>query len=137
MQYACRQGNKEPETKISASASDDRVSKLLYKTGRKSDVWRTRSKENPQLLTYLRQTMGKMSIKDIKTSDYSVILRADDARSRLQNLHVPALALQGIEDYVAQPVYLALSKVKGGHASPLEAPKDVLDFIGQVIALKQ
>lgn len=92
-------------------------------------------KESQQWLTYLRQTMGRMRIKDIKTSDYSVILRADDAHNKLQNLKVPALALKGMEDYVASPAFIALSKVKGGHASPLEAPDEVLKFITQVIAL--
>lgn len=93
-------------------------------------------KTNPDLLTYLRQTMNLMSARSIRMTDRSVIMRADSGQQMVQDLKVPALFLKGKEDYVISPNGVKIQEVLGGHVSPLEQPTRVLEFINKVIALK-
>lgn len=92
-------------------------------------------KDNPKLLAYLQQSMGKLTAKEIRWTDKIAIIDAEDASQKIRTLKVPTIALKGEEDYVAAPLQLQLLMVKGGHVSPLEAKEDVLAFIFKVIAL--
>lgn len=93
--------------------------------------------ENPQLLDYLNASMGKLTNKEVKLIDKTVITQADDATVKVENLKVPALALKGKEDYVPNPPKLELTLVEGGHVSPVEVPEEVLNFVQKVIALER
>ncbi|MBL4649249.1 MAG: hypothetical protein JKY03_05915, partial [Aureispira sp.] len=45
------------------------------------------------------------------------------------------IALKGRTDHVKNPPKLELTLVDGGHVSPLVAPKEVLNFVREVISL--
>ncbi len=86
--------------------------------------------QNPQLMQKLLTAMEKLSNKEIRYTDKAVRIEAKDATPILQSLGVPAIALTGEEDYVGVPPVAQTIMVKGGHVSPLEAPKEVNNMIG-------
>ncbi len=90
--------------------------------------------KNPDLLTYLQSTMGKLSSRQIMQTDQFVILDADDVSSLIATLPVPAFALKGEEDYVPSPPGIDTEIVPGGHISPLEVPMRVAAFTRSVLA---
>lgn len=100
------------------------VAKALY--GKKT------LQENPELLHYLKNSIGKLTKEEVKTTDYAVIINADDATDKLKNLTVPAMALKGVEDYVPTPA-MEVKIIEGGHVSPIEKPKAVQDFVQQLL----
>lgn len=89
--------------------------------------------ENPKLLDTLNSSMRQLTIEEIIQTDQSVIIEAEDATTFIQSLKIPAFALKGMEDYVAQSNYLNYKLVKGGHVSPLEEPMEVSTFIQKII----
>lgn len=111
--------------------------KFYHKQAAKAMYGKTILAENPQLLDYLNISMGKLTNKEVKLIDKIVIIQADDATDKAKNLKVPALALKGKEDYVPNPPKLEVTLVEGGHVSPVEVPKEVLNFIQKVIALEE
>ena len=90
--------------------------------------------QNPALLPYLSESMGLLSGKDIRQTDLSVIIRADDAKTRLLSLTMPVLTLSGEEDYVPiPPEGIDHTLVPGGHVSPLEQPEAVKELVGRIL----
>ena len=91
----------------------------------------------PDQLTRWADTLSRSASvlpnRDWRFTDRAVILRADDARPYLQQLKVPAFALRGEHDYVPDPESLPLTVVSGGHVSPLEAPEEVVKFLGKIL----
>ncbi|MEM9985099.1 MAG: alpha/beta hydrolase [Bacteroidota bacterium] len=91
--------------------------------------------QRPELSAYLATSMGRLTKQEIKQTDTSVILQAEDATPLLAILAVPALALKGVEDYVPVSPHLPTRVATGGHVSPLEAPEAVWEFIQEVVEL--
>jgi 3-oxoadipate enol-lactonase len=92
--------------------------------------------QNPELLEHLRRSMNSMKNWEIKQTDKSVIMNAENTEPLIRTLQVPALALKGEDDYVPSSEFIKTILVKGGHVSPLEAPEDVFEFIRKVMILK-
>lgn len=95
----------------------------------------TSLQEKPALMSHLQTAMNKLSNSEIKHIDKNVIIKAQDASALLQSLKVPALALKGQHDFVPTPTQIETTVVKGGHVSPLESPKEVLDIIQKLTLL--
>ncbi len=91
--------------------------------------------KNPDLLKHLHTSMHKLSAKEVKQTDKSVIIHADDGEPFIRSLKVPAIALKGKADYVAMSDHLQTTIVEGGHVSPLEAPEKVFIFLNDVFNL--
>jgi pimeloyl-ACP methyl ester carboxylesterase len=91
----------------------------------------------PELLDVLKTSMVKLSNKEIRLTDEYVILNAHDDAPLVKNLHVPALALKGKEDYVPATPTLQTTIVRGGHLSPIESPREVTEFCQSVIELAE
>lgn len=90
-------------------------------------------KENPALIDQLKRPMNNLTNKQIRQTDSAVILQAEDAREWIVNLGVKAIALKGEEDYVPIPPGIETTIVGGGHISPIEKPKEVLDCINRLL----
>lgn len=87
-------------------------------------------REKPSLLADLQRPMNILSDEQIRHIDAIVIARARHTGAMLANVTVNALILRGEEDYA--PVTTRTIEtilVKGGHASPLEQPEQVLQMI--------
>ena len=94
---------------------------------------RTTYANNPVLLDIQESSMGKLTRAEIRHTDRSVIMKAENIDPMIQSLKIPALALKGKEDYVPQPKPLKTKIVTGGHVSPIEVPEEVYTFIINVI----
>jgi 3-oxoadipate enol-lactonase len=94
---------------------------------------KTSLNENPSLIEQLKKPMSVLSNKQIKQIDKAVILNAEDATELIQNLKVKAISLKGEEDYVPTPPRIETIVIVGGHISPLENPKEVLNLINRII----
>lgn len=91
--------------------------------------------ENDALFQRLSTPMALLSNKEVKQTDKSVIMKAEDATPHLKKVKSFALALKGEEDYVPDPsAFLKTQIVPGGHVSPLEAPEQVFDLVQKVLA---
>ena len=94
----------------------------------------TSRNQNEALLPYLAESMGLLSGKNIRQTDLSVIIRADDAIARLLSLTMPVLNLSGEEDYVPiPPEGIDHSQVPGGHVSPLEQYEAVRELVERLL----
>jgi 3-oxoadipate enol-lactonase len=89
--------------------------------------------KNTSLTSQLKATMDLLTINEIKHTDISVIANAEDTTSLIETLKVKALALKGEEDYVPTPPNLETIIVMGGHVSPVENSKDVIEFVKRII----
>ena len=94
-------------------------------------------KNDSTLPDELQRPMARLTTQQIRRTDGSVILRADDATEKIAALKVPALALKGREDYVPAPQGMETTIIPGGHVSPLEQPGEVAQFVHRVISLAQ
>lgn len=92
---------------------------------------------DPQLLTKLINPMSKLTGKEIKYTDKAVRINAKDVSQLIKNLNVPSIALVGEDDYAGIPPLKDTIIVKGGHISPLEAPKEVTGLIHKLIRLSE
>jgi 3-oxoadipate enol-lactonase len=111
--------------------------KFYIKQASKSLFGKQSLKENPTLFATLYQSMSKLSGKQIRKTDRFVILKAENAKTLIENLKVPTLALKGKDDYVpTPPKNIETTIVKGGHVSPIETVKEVNEFCKTVIDLK-
>ncbi|WKN43759.1 alpha/beta fold hydrolase [Tunicatimonas pelagia] len=90
-------------------------------------------KQNPDLREHLDLSMSKLTNQEVKQTDKSVIVNADNAEPLLEQVEGFAFALKGKEDYVPTPKNLKTTVVKGGHISPLEAPEEVFEFVMKVV----
>ena len=86
-------------------------------------------KVNPTLFNQLKRPMQLLTNNQIKQIDKKVIIEAEDTTTLINNLKIKTLALKGEEDYVPKPPSIDTIIVKGGHISPLEQPKEVLNLI--------
>ncbi len=109
--------------------------KFYIKQAAKSLFGKTNLQNNPNLLNELSRPMSILSNKNIKRIDKEVIINAIDISELLQNLKVQALALIGIDDYLKPSPFLKTEIVNGGHISPLQAEKEVLEFIKKIVSL--
>jgi len=91
---------------------------------------------NPELLEHLELSMNKLTNEELKQTDKSVIISADNGEPLIQSLKVPAIALKGKEDYVPVSELLQTKIVEGGHVSPIEVPEEVSTFVKEVIEMK-
>lgn len=90
-------------------------------------------KAHPEAVEYLQLSMGKLSNKEIRKIDRTVILNADDGHQYVEKLKVPGLALKGIDDYVGTPANIETIIVEGKHTSPLEQPQKVMELIERIL----
>jgi 3-oxoadipate enol-lactonase len=86
-------------------------------------------KDNPTLFNQLKRPMQLLTNNQIKQIDKKVIIEAEDTTTLINNLKIKTLAVKGEEDYVPKPPSIDTIIVKGGHISPLEQPKEVLNLI--------
>jgi 3-oxoadipate enol-lactonase len=107
--------------------------KFYTKEAAKALFGKTSLNENPSLIEQLKKPMSVLSNKQIKQIDKAVILNAEDATELIQNLKVKAISLKGEEDYVPTPPRIETIVIVGGHISPLENPKEVLNLINRII----
>lgn len=91
---------------------------------------------NPEIVEYLKLSMGQLTNKDIRQIDKAVITDADDGLSCTQALKVSVMALKGDKDYVGIPPNIDLTVVSSAHVSPLEVPDKVSNFVTKVMNLK-
>ena len=70
-----------------------------------------------------------MTNNQIKQIDKKVIIEAEDTTTLINNLKIKTIAVKGEEDYVPKPPSIDTIIVKGGHISPLEQPKEVLNLM--------
>lgn len=89
--------------------------------------------KNTSLTSHLKRTMDLLTINEIKHTDNAVIANADDTTALIETLKVKALALKGAEDYVPSPPNLETIIIQGGHVSPLENSKEVLEFVKRIV----
>lgn len=90
-------------------------------------------RNNPALLNQLKRPMEILTNRQIRLTDRAVILNAEDASDLISNLRVRAIALKGEEDYVPAPPNMETIVVGGGHISPLEKPKEVMNLINKLL----
>lgn len=90
-------------------------------------------KENPSLTNQLIRPMSILSSSQIKHTDRAVILNAEDTTDYIKTIKVYTLALKGEDDYVPGPPLMETIIVAGGHISPLENPKAVMDLIQRLM----
>jgi pimeloyl-ACP methyl ester carboxylesterase len=93
--------------------------------------------QTPDLINTLQKSMLKLTNQQIRLTDEYVIINAHDDTPLLKNLHVPALALKGKEDYVPAPPTLQTIIVRGGHISPIESHREVTEFCKSVLAMSE
>ncbi len=86
-------------------------------------------KDYPTLFNQLKRPMQLLTNNQIKQIDKKVIIEVEDTTTLINNLKIKTLALKGEEDYVPKPPSIDTIIVKGGHISPLEQPKEVLNLI--------
>ena len=89
-------------------------------------------KNSPTLFNQFKRSMDLLTLKEIIKVDDIVIINAKDATSLIVNIKVKAIALRGEDDYVSNPPIIETIIVKGGHVSPLESPKDVIQMINRL-----
>ena len=89
--------------------------------------------KHPHLVDYMKQSMNRLTNREIKLIDRKVIFEANDAAGLIANLKIPALALKGEEDYLSAPPGMKTIVIQGGHISPLEQPEAVLTCIQDMI----
>lgn len=92
---------------------------------------------HPEFGNSLQTTMGRLSNREVRHVDMTVVINPDNGFRILRHLSVRTLALKGEQDYVPVPPGLDLTIVPGGHMSPAEAPDAVLEFIRRVLALAE
>lgn len=94
-------------------------------------------KNDPEIVDYLKSTMGKLTNEEIRYLDKTVISEVQDGTPYIENLKVKALALRKNKDYVGKPANMELTEVKGAHTSPLEQPEAVLEFIRKATGIEK
>lgn len=90
-------------------------------------------KAHPKLNHVIIEGMKKMSAKEIRHVDRAVVINPDDGFIFLPKITCKVKALKGKEDYVPTPPGIETTIVPGGHISPLEAPKEVTNFVMQLM----
>lgn len=93
----------------------------------------TSLKEQPSLSQVIVKGMKQMTAKEIRHVDRAVVINPDDGFIFLPKLTCIVKALKGEKDYVPTPPGIETTIVPGGHISPLEAPKEVTNFIQALI----
>ena len=94
-------------------------------------------KTHPEFAVSLIATMDRLSDREVRQVDIAVVINPDNGFEVAKQLSVPALALRGEKDYVPEPPSIQTTTVPGGHISPLEAPRQVQDFVQRVIKLAE
>ena len=94
-------------------------------------------KAHPEFADSLKATMDRLSDREVRQVDIAVVIKPDNGFEVAKRLTAPALALRGEKDYVPEPPSIQTTTVPGGHISPLEAPRQVQDFVQRVIKLAE
>jgi 3-oxoadipate enol-lactonase len=109
--------------------------KFYAKQAAKSLYGKNNLKGNPSLFDKLLRPMLLLNKKKIKQVDREVIIYANDISDLLQHTKVKSIALIGKDDYLTAPPFVQTEIVEGGHVSPLQAEKEVVQFIQKVAGL--
>jgi pimeloyl-ACP methyl ester carboxylesterase len=106
-----------------------RFRKFYSKQAAKSLFGKKSLEDNPALSDQLVLSMNILTDGEIRQIDKKVIFDAEDTTPLMQSLKVRARALKGREDYVPGPPFIETIVIEGGHVSPVEEPRMVLEFI--------